>query len=754
MSKVSFPGDGQDGEQPPPAVPARDETTGTPANGRLDGPAQPARVPGDACPDDRAGAPAGLARNEAAGGPEDGRSDGLADAPGGGHAGEGPDDGRLPGMPAMPDDDWDPEAEEAAFIADLEAGRIPEEWEIEGPAVSISLGDATDIDPGALAAMLGPDGLGGEIFAPDRPADALRPGPVLAALTERAAADPERLGDNELLGAMAAARRLAARAEHLELRTIADFTRRQDARHAAAVAARVPPGRRDGEFADADLGMELVTSPTAARDRMDQATALQTRLPATGAALAAGLIDGYRARLIWRHTRVLSDADAAHADQMLADVAPYLRYDQLARRAIALAMKLDPEAMKRGKEQARRDGQRVEARREDSGNACLNGRELAVEDVLASKAHIDATAAALRRGGLAGSLRQLRVLAYLDLIQGRNPLDRLTSPVGKTAHAHPGSPPPGDEHHEDSAGDDSGRPGSNGGDHDDDPGKAAANGDGHAGAAGSSGAGLDEDPYADDGNYADDGPGGPATPAEDPAPFPALVNLTIPATTLFGWSDAPGEIGGWGLADSTDTRRLARVASRHPATRWCVTLTGPDGTAVAHGCARGQHPWIPPPPPAPPDPGQPPKGGGSRDDLAAPDATTRAGPDPGQAADLDELLQRLNLTLHPLARGGCDHRHREDRYTPSRMLKHLIRARTATCPAPGCGAQAYYNDVDHTLAYPAGPTDECNLAPPCRRHHRAKQAPGWQLSQPEPGVMRWTTPSGRIHTTRPTVYDV
>jgi hypothetical protein len=45
------------------------------------------------------------------------------------------------------------------------------------------------------------------------------------------------------------------------------------------------------------------------------------------------------------------------------------------------------------------------------------------------------------------------------------------------------------------------------------------------------------------------------------------------------------------------------------------------------------------------------------------------------------------------------------------------------------------------------------LSPPCRRHHRAKQAPGWDLSQPEPGVMRWTTPSGRIHTTRPTVYE-
>ena len=68
------------------------------------------------------------------------------------------------------------------------------------------------------------------------------------------------------------------------------------------------------------------------------------------------------------------------------------------------------------------------AGREESGNAFLSGRELAIEDALASKAYIDALAVALRRGGLPGTLQQLRVLAFNDLTQGRNPLDRLTSP--------------------------------------------------------------------------------------------------------------------------------------------------------------------------------------------------------------------------------------------------------------------------------------------------------------------------------------
>ena len=105
--------------------------------------------------------------------------------------GPGPDGEQPPPAGPARDDDWDGDAEMASYIADLDAGRarIPEEWEVEGPAATISLGDAADVDPAQLAALLGPDGLGGEVFARDRSADAMRPGPVLAALTEQAAGD-------------------------------------------------------------------------------------------------------------------------------------------------------------------------------------------------------------------------------------------------------------------------------------------------------------------------------------------------------------------------------------------------------------------------------------------------------------------------------------------------------------------------------------------------------------------------------------
>ena len=175
--------------------------------------------------------------------------------PGPGPDGEQPPPGHpardeAAGAPGgVPEDDWDGDAEMAAYIADLDAGRarIPEEWEVEGPAATIGLGDAADVDLAELAAMLGPDGLGGEVFAQDRSADAMRPGPVLAALTEQAAGDLGRLTDNQVLGAMSAARRLAARAAWLELTAVAEFTRRREAQLEDATAregaARLP-GRR------------------------------------------------------------------------------------------------------------------------------------------------------------------------------------------------------------------------------------------------------------------------------------------------------------------------------------------------------------------------------------------------------------------------------------------------------------------------------------------------------------------------------
>ena len=339
-------------------------------------------------------------------------------------------DGSFPG-----DDDPELDGHFAWLVRELDAGRVqpPPEPALDGPAVSLSLGDACDVDPELLAAMCGPDGLGGEAvsaaFGQDRTADVLHPGPVLAALTAQKVASAGSLTDNELTGVLQAGRRLANLAAYQQTVVIAEFARRRAAEFEAARARGVPAGCRDGEFPGEELTMELVDTGAYTSARIDAAIELTARLPRTLAGMADGTIDLARACTIASRTRAMDDAGAAYADEVLAAVAPGLRPDQLARKAAALEMKLAAEAVRARKELARQLGQRVEARREESGNASLAGRELATADVIASKAHIDAIAVKLRDSGLVeGTLDTLRALALVDLTQGRNPLDRIRPP--------------------------------------------------------------------------------------------------------------------------------------------------------------------------------------------------------------------------------------------------------------------------------------------------------------------------------------
>jgi hypothetical protein len=179
-------------------------------------------------------------------------------------------------------------------------------------------------------------------------------------------------------------------------------------------------------------------------------------------------------------------------------------------------------------------------------------------------------------------------------------------------------------------------------------------------------------------------------------------------TTWAGLAYTPGEVAGHGPADAGTCRDLA--ATMGTAARWCLTLTSPDGRAVAHACAR-----RPPPPPGP---------------------------------DLIKWAAGLKARLRTLETGECSHARQSSRYTPPPNVVHLIRTRQRTCCFPGCRRAAVRCDIDHTIPYQlGGRTCECNLAPLCRLHHRAKQAPRWRLVQTEPGLMTWHLPSGRTYQT-------
>jgi hypothetical protein len=212
----------------------------------------------------------------------------------------------------------------------------------------------------------------------------------------------------------------------------------------------------------------------------------------------------------------------------------------------------------------------------------------------------------------------------------------------------------------------------------------------------------DPDPDPEPGPW----PAGPAWPAG----LGGSVNLVLPAATWLGLTESPGEIAGTGAADAATCRDLAAALAAHPASRWCLTLTDRNGRAVAHGCAR-------------------------------------AGPGPpATIADPVGWLRQIALTT--LETGTCAHRRETPAYRPPPSLRHLIKIRDRQCGYPGCRRPATRCDDDHTLAHhKGGRTCECNLYPLCRRHHGAKQAPGWHLDQPEPGLLTWTLPSGRRYTT-------
>jgi hypothetical protein len=502
-----------------------------------------------------------------------------------------------------------------------------------------------------------------EGFTEDGRTDTMAPGPLLAMVLDTVAgpdgAGLADLSDDQLVGFLSGARRLESRLAWAKMAALAEFASR--------------PRRQD--FAADEIAAAFRLTWLSAAGEIEYAQTVARRLPVTFAALAAGKIDAVHVRIIEDATSILSDEDAAVADELLAAAAQAKTYAELRRAATRLVVRLDPDAVRKRKEKARREA-RVRSFREESGNAGISGREMPSVEVLASMQHVEERARALRDAGVPGTWEELKVRATLDLLQERDSRQKPTE-----------SSPGADGKESDGSGPDPDAPGG--------PGPRPG---------GSGGPGL----------------GGPSIGAQ--------VTITVPATAMTGDTGPGGEVDGFGILDHADTRDLVAAAARNSATRWCLTVLNPDGTAAAHACATGPRPWgtgHDPPRPWPP---------GS--------LTVRG------------LQDFLNVkTLTPVIRGPCQHARTEDRYRPSRKLQHLVKARNATCTAPGCGRRAACCDLDHTDPHhDGGLTCECNLAPLCRHHHRCKQADGWRLEQPEPGVLVWHTPAGRTYTTTPTHY--
>ncbi len=418
-------------------------------------------------------------------------------------------------------------------------------------------------------------------------------------------------------------------------------------------------GRPGASWVSEHISSELAAALTLTGRAADSLLCLArdlARLPTVLRALAAGRIDRAKAQVFANELAGLSDVAAAAVAMGFCDLAESMTTGQLRAALRSMVLSLDPAALRRRAEKARADT-RVETWREGSGNAALAGRELPPADAIAADRRIAAIAKALKEAGAPGTMDQLRAAVYIALLTGRDP--ESLHPAASESQSPPSQPAPA----------------------------------GHSGSVlpGQSGSVLP-------------GPG-----------LTGSVNLTMPASAWLGQSDRPGEVAGLGPLDADTCRDLAARLATGPGTRWCVTLTGNDGRAVAHACSR-------------------------------------AGPGPpGGSYGYSAWLGRMKFAW--LERGTCSHIRQTQGYRPPNLLRTLVKVRQRTCCFPGCRRPAVSCDDDHTIPYDRdGRTCECNLAPLCRRHHRAKQAPGWRLDQPEPGTLVWTAPHGRSYTVNPDPY--
>jgi hypothetical protein len=201
----------------------------------------------------------------------------------------------------------------------------------------------------------------------------------------------------------------------------------------------------------------------------------------------------------------------------------------------------------------------------------------------------------------------------------------------------------------------------------------------------------------------------PDNPAR-PASITAAVLVTIPAATVAGVSDAPGELHGYGPIDPDTARTIAATAPT-----FLRVLTHPvtgDPTMVTRHWGRAAADHLP--------------------------ATATARP--------------ATVTARPTI--GTDGRAEtgRDRHDASPELRLVLAAIDETCRFPHCGRRANRCELDHTQDWAnGGATTAENLTYLCSRHHHLKHDTRWTV-QPDPDRPRhlnWHSPHGREYSTAP-----
>ncbi|MGI8332802.1 DUF222 domain-containing protein [Actinomadura scrupuli] len=264
------------------------------------------------------------------------------------------------------------------------------------------------------------------------------PGPELA--RRLADADPAGLSDDELTAMLGAARRQTSWTQSVELRAVAELSRRRGA------AASGPAGPETTKRLIDEVSLALTVSTGAAWGLVQLARALVERLPETRKSLSAGRIDAARAAVICDGLFGTSDELAARVERTVNAKAPALTLVKLKRLVRGALLDADPAAAGKRTSTAR-EGRRVMLSPNASGTSDLTGRDLDADEAGVIYHRLTSLAREMKADGDVRTIDELRADLYAALLRGA-PLPEAarsprTAPAGKDPEDGPEEAGPG-----------------------------------------------------------------------------------------------------------------------------------------------------------------------------------------------------------------------------------------------------------------------------------------------------------------------
>ncbi|HEX6470276.1 MAG TPA: DUF222 domain-containing protein [Streptosporangiaceae bacterium] len=579
------------------------------------------------------------------------------------------------------------------------------------------------------------------------------PGPALALLL--GAQECDRLDDFDVVEVARSARRLASWAASLELGAIAELSarRKMQGQKLGAWDFEV------GEWVSDEVAAALTLSGGTAAHLVVMAQQLTADLPLTFRALREGLIDAAKARVIADGLRPLRPQVAADVERRVLPAASDQTCAQL-RSAVRKAVEdADPDGCAERRRLAE-EARCLELWENDQATSDLSGRNLPAAAASAAWNRVNAIAAALKADGDDRTIDQLRADVFVALLRNERP----DPPHAPGSHLPPGPAGPSDRGWPGSA--NGGPPPADGG-----PPPGGATGDGPLTQERAPGG---RRPLAR--TAGDAGDAGVAAVAAVAAAAVAVAAGEVRASggvAALGRGERAScgsEAGRWttlghrgGRVDPDDAGVLTFRRQPDLETRAATGSGAEDRRAEddhrAHAAAASLARM----------------GAGAEEERAVAAAVAAAVRERltevtdglardrrrrrGQPALVTETLQRIKAATAELNARWCTIttnpkrkalRHGAGSYQVPAGMRRWLDARDVTCRFPGCRRRAARCDADHTQPHHlGGVTCPCNLAILCRRHHRLKQRPEWQLIQVWHGVLVWIAPTGHCYVVGP-----